>query len=367
MIMRSFSPRLLALGLVLITGVAPAAVGPGTTLPTWRTGPNGDLAFETSAFLAHTAYRKPEGTLEQTNPDGAKGPLNQHWDETHQGNWLIEEQRYGSDSVIAGLIAHRQDLIDNGLKVFDWGFRMQNPDGGFPCPDRFHSTSFFVEAVAHSALLLQASGMAAQNQAWVDGMMPKLHGAAEWMADPRNSMAGQQHDLPYTHRFYLDADALGETGVLTHDDALVKLSRQYVRNGIAAQRQDGANPEKGGTDTSYHAVGLLFALNYYTLVANDEMRAALNPMIDRGMNWLGARVGPDGVVDQAGNTRTGNGQERGPQGNLKTMSYGSAYRACFYWAMITRDQKWANLAVLLFQGQHVEQEERKAGTFHPQP
>ncbi len=358
--------RSLVLSLVLLTltVTAQSTATPDTTLPTWRPGPRGDLAFETSPFLAQTAYRKPESTLEQMNPDGAHGPLNQGWDNTHQGIWLIEEQRYGSDSVIAGLITHRQDLIDHGLKIFDWGFRMENPDGGFSCPDRFHSASFFVEAVAHSALLIEASPMAAQNQAWIEGMLPRLHRAAEWMADPRNSVAGQQHDAPYTHRFYLDADALGETGVLTHDDALVKLSRQYIRNGIAHQLADGANPEKGGTDTSYHAVGLLFALNYYTLVANDETRAALNPVIAHGLDWLKARIGPDGVVNQAGNTRTGNGQERGPQGNLKMMSYGSAYRACFYWAMITGDPEWARVAAQLFHGQHVEQDERKAGTFH---
>ncbi len=355
----------LSLALLTLTIKAHPAVPPDTALPAWHPGPRGDLAFETSPFLAQTAYRKPDGTLEQMNPDGARGPLNQAWDNTHQGRWLIEEQRYGSDSVIAGLITQRQDLIDHGLKIFDWGFRMQNPDGGFSCPDRFHSASFFIEAVAHSALLIQASPMAAQNQAWIDSITPKLRRAAEWMADPKNSGPGQQHDAPYTHRFYLDADALGETGILTHDEALVKLSRQYIRNGIAHQQPDGANPEKGGTDTSYHAVGLLFAMNYYTLVANNDTRAALNPMISHGLAWLRARIRPDGVVDQSGNTRTGNGQERGPQGNLKTMSYGSAYRASFYWAMITRDPAWAQVAALLFQGQHVEQDERKSGIFNP--
>ena len=68
---------------------------------------------------------------------------------------------------------------------------------------------------------------------------------------------------------------------------------------------------------------------------------------------------PDGTVDQTGNTRTGFGQERGPQGNLKRMSYGSAYRAAYYWAMITGDEHWAKVAAALFVGQNVENHQRQ--------
>ena len=76
----------------------------------------------------------------------------------------------------------------------------------------------------------------------------------------------------------------------------------------------------------------------------------------------GDDVRTDGTVDQSGNTRTGLGQERGPQGNLKTMSYGSAYRASYYWAMISGDPRWAALAEQLHHGQQVEAAERKAGS-----
>ncbi len=341
--------------------LAPAlrVVAQDTSLPPWRPDGRGDLAFYTSSFLATTAYRKPDTAADQFAADGAYGPLNRAWDSTHQGRWLIEEQRYASDAIIAGLITHRQDLIDSGRRIFDWGFRMEQPDGGFDCPDHFHSASFFIEAAAHSALLLQASDMAAQNKAWIESVAPKLNLAAHWMTDPRNEVPGRAHDAPYTHRFYLDAAAIGEAGVLTKDDALVKRSRAYIRDGIAHQRSDGANPEKLGTDTSYHVVGLLFAMNYYTLVANDDMRAQLSPMIGRGLEWISVRIRPDGTVDQSGNTRTGFGQERGPQGNLKTMSYGSAYRAFFYWAAITHNPAEARTAALLYAGQTAEKDQAR--------
>ena len=337
---------------------------PDTTLPAWHPGPRGDLAFITSPFLTQTAYRKPDSAADQYLPDGAYGPVNQVWDQTHSGLWLIEEQRYGSDAIFAGLGAHRQDLIERGEKILDWGFARERPDGSFDCPDRFHSMSFFVEVAAHTALDLEASDMAAQNQRWVDSIQPKLALAVHWMMDPANEKPGRAKDDPYTHRFYLDADAIGETGVLLHDPDMVSRSRQYIRAGIARQDPTGFNPEKGGHDTSYHAVGLLFALDYYTLVANDDMRAQLRPMLANGMAWLRGRTRPDGTVDQSGNTRTGAQlgarQEHGPQGNLKTMSYGSAYRASFYYAMVMGDPSYANLAAQLYHGQDVENRQRKA-------
>ncbi len=339
-----------------------AAVPPqlGAALPSWRNGVAGDLAFETSAFLQGTAYVHPEKAADQMAPDGAYGPLNRAWEAGRSDHWLIEEQRYAVDAVIAGIGHHRQDLVERGEHIFDWGFAQERPDGSFACPDRFHSASFFVEAAAHAALLLRGSDMAASNEGWVERAAPRLHLAARWMMAPANATPGQSHDAPYTHRFYLDADALGETGLLTGDAALIAASRGYVERGIARQDRSGFNPEKGGSDTSYHAVGLLFAATYYTLLADDGLRTRMRSMADRGLSWLAVRVRADGTVDQTGNTRTGLGQERGPQGNLKTMSYGSAYRAFYYWGMIERDPRLAAEAALLHDGQQVENAQRKA-------
>ncbi|WP_375382945.1 hypothetical protein [uncultured Sphingomonas sp.] len=353
-------PRTILVACLLLTPMATSAVTPVDALPAWRPGIAGDLAFEGSPFLRHTAYKTPDKTADQVAASGAYGPLNIGWERRQKDRWLIEEQRYAIDAVIAGISYHRQDLIDRGERIFDWGFRQEKPDGSFDCPDRFHSMSFFVEAAAHAALLLRASDMAPANEAWAAHAAPALGLAVRWMLDPRNAVPGQAHDAPYTHRFYLDADAIGETGVLLHDDTMVRASRDYVRRGIARQDATGFNPEKGGSDTSYHAVGLLFAATYYTVVADDALRAAMRPMADRGLAWLAARVRPDGTVDQKGNTRTGFGQERGPQGNIKTMSYGSAYRAFYYWGMIDSDARFAGLAARLHDGQQVENAQRKA-------
>src|SRR5205823_8371615 len=91
----------------------------------------------------------------------------------------------------------------------------------------------------------------------IQELIPMIHRAAIWMTLPAVETKGQQHNLPYTHRRYLVAAALGETGVLTGDTMLVNRSRIYIRQGLLLQDASGFNPEKGGYDCSYHSVGLV--------------------------------------------------------------------------------------------------------------
>ena len=339
---------------IVVFGASDAA----GSLDRWLPGTPGDLAFQTSGFVRVNAYPRPDRVGVHAAPDGAYG-LNVRWDQGTEDHWLIEEQRYAIDAIVAGLAYHRQDLLDRGEAIFNWGFRHEQPDGSFACSNRFHSTSFFVEAAAHAALLIKASDLASQNEDWVRAAASHLRASARWMMAPENALHGQQHDAPYTHRDYLDAAAIGETGTLLHDQGMIRASRTYITRGLAKQDRSGFNPEKGGADTSYQAVGLLLAQTYYSLVADEAVRAQMRPMIERGLEWLAARVRPDGTVDQSGNTRTGLGQERAPQGALKTMSYGSAFRAMYYWAMITGDQRWAGFAGALVRGQQIENAERR--------
>jgi hypothetical protein len=336
-----------------MTAIALAASLAGAATPP-KPGVAADLAFETSQFLLSTAYRSPDRVALDISDSGACTPVNRQWDKTHEGPWYIEQQRYAFDAVAVGLALDRQDLVARGEKILDWGFAQENPDGSFDCPDRFHSASFFIEAAAHSALLLQASKMRQANQAWIDKIKPPLRLAARWMLDAKNEKPGRAHDRPYTHRYYLDAAALGETGVLTGDEELIERSKDYIREGLTRQDPSGFNPEKGGFDTSYHAAGLFFALNYYELVADAAARRSLAPMLDKGVAWLRSRLRPDGTVEQAGNTRTGAGQERGRNGTLKTMSYGSAYRAFYHWGMLKGDAALQSDALRLYQGDQIE-------------
>lgn len=312
-----------------------------------------DFRFETSAFMKATAYRRPDHLAADIAPDGAEGKVNITWDSSHSGKWFIEEQRHGSDAIVGGIAKEDPAAIERGLKILRWGFEQQQPDGSFACPDTFHSTSFFVEASAHACILLKISRFAAQYAQEVSWIEPRLLKSALWMTDPSVETAGRHSNVPYTHRRYLVASALGETGVLTSNHFLIDHSARCIREGIGLQDASGFNPEKGGFDCSYHAVGLLYAERYYDVVANGELKSQLFGMLKKGTAWLASRVGSDGTIDPTGNTRTGLGQESGRNGTLKTINYGSAYRCLYHWSLISGDTTFADLAEMVFSGEAV--------------
>jgi hypothetical protein len=303
-----------------------------------------DLKFETSDFLRHSAYRNVAKLNPDSAPSGAYGPVNRAWDETHTGNWYIEEQRYGSDLVSGGIATKNREAIERGLKIFEWGFAQQQSDGGFRCPDAFHSTSFFVEAVAHSLLMLEQSGDKDFRET-AAAMKLKLLAAARWMTNPENEVRGRKNNAPYTHRRYLVAAALGQAGVLLHDKQLVERSAEYIREGVGLQDAAGFNPERGGYDSSYNAVGIFYAERYYENVASAELRQAMYKSIENAIRWEASRVVESGEVQTEGNTRVGSGrEEKGRSGKTKTVAYGTVYRAFEYWSIISGDRKYSGLA-----------------------
>jgi hypothetical protein len=312
-----------------------------------------DLRFETSSFMKSTSYRRPDRVAADTSPDGAISRVNIQWEQVHAGNWYIEEQRYGADAVCAGIAQHDTAAIERGLKGLRWGFEQQQPDGSFNCPDAFHSTSFFVEAAARACLLLGASEYANQYASAVDEMKPRILRAALWMVQPGIEEQGERRNTPYTHRRYLVAAALGEAGVLCGNQALIDHSKSYIREGIALQQPDGVNPEKGGYDCSYQAAGLYYAECYYDLVADQEMKSALRPMLEKGFAWLRTRVLPDGRMDVSGNTRVGGGQEQGRNAVPKKVNYGIIYRGFYHWSLISDDSVYAQLAEKVAKGEEI--------------
>jgi hypothetical protein len=312
-----------------------------------------DLRFETSAFMKRVAYRHPDQIAADVAPSGAQGRVNMEWNQSHVGKWYIEEQRSGADAICGGIAQQDGAAIERGLKILRWGFEQQQPDGSFNCPDAFHSTSFFVEAAAHACLLLSASPFGEHYAEEINWMKPRVLKAALWMAEPAVEMPGRKHNLPYTHRRYLVAAAFGEAGILSGNQSLVDKSKDYIREGISLQDPSGFNPEKGGYDCSYHAVGLVFAERYYDIVADAEMKEKLFRMLQKATSWLRSRVLPDGTIDATGNTRTGMGQELNRQGEVKKVSYSQIYRAFYRWSLISGDATFERLAEGVYAGQAI--------------
>jgi len=169
--------------------------------------------------------------------------------------------------------------------------------------------------------------------------------SARWMNEPSVAAAAAITDAPFTHRRYLNAAALGETGVLCNVPDLIRASVSYITTGESQQWSNGVNPEKGGWDSSYQALGLKYAARYYFVVA--QSKPLLTMGVD-GENWETTMVLPNGAVSIVGNTRTGSWQERDHLGNCKGVSYESVYESYYAWYLISADTSYQTLAWKVF-------------------
>jgi hypothetical protein len=307
-----------------------------------------DISLETSGILRETIHANRAWGERNTAPDGAYSGVNIAWDKTHKGNWYIEQQHNGFDIIAIGLASRDSTIVDRGIRVLEWGFRQQKPDGSFPCEDAFHSTSFFLEAAAHSLIVLRADPMGKQFASRLDSIQKGLALTAQRMTRSDVEAAGQARNRPFTHRRFLVGAALGETAAVLNDAPLRQKSESYIRDGLALQWSNGVNPEKDGFDSNYQAVGLSYALRYYRLVASPELRVEMKPHLEKALHWLSNRIQPDGTILVEGNTRTG-GQEKNRDGTPKGVNYTWVIRTLADWAMITGDEQYNRLADAVWQ------------------
>jgi hypothetical protein len=127
-----------------------------------------------------------------------------------------------------------------GWKQLDWGLAQQKSDGGFDSKDPFHSTSFFVEALAR-ACLIDPDGASANR---IDG----LRQSANWLMSADATKKGIPNNQPYTHRRYILAAGFGQSAIVTQNNEFKLMAQHWAENGLDLQRDDGTNPEKGGYD-----------------------------------------------------------------------------------------------------------------------
>ncbi|MBW4615760.1 MAG: hypothetical protein KME21_21265 [Desmonostoc vinosum HA7617-LM4] len=303
-----------------------------------------DYEYESSGLIASVLYRSLHYFYQFMSPSGAY-KANVRWESNETPNWYIEEQRYGEDLIIGGIVKNNSEAIKTGFKLFEWGFARQSSDGSFSMTnDRFHSTSLFVQAVAHTLLFVQQSPYSKQYAKEVAKYKPLVHRAARWMISADVWRKGNIYNKPFTHRRYLVAAALGLTGKLTNDQQLISYARKSIEDGLSSQTADGVNPERGGFDTSYQVVGVVYAQRWVTYFPNDSLTPKVVAMINKALTWEHSRVLPSGEISNEGNTRTA-GQESARSGKTKAVAYNTVVRAFAYWGSATGNQKWNAIAL----------------------
>jgi hypothetical protein len=308
-----------------------------------------DLDIQTSGPLISLTYRDPTAALLGMSAKGAAG-VNAQWESGARRQWYIEEQRVGEVAAIGGIVTFDPATVEGAIRLFNWGFARQVANGSFAgTSDPFHSTSFFVAAVAHTCLFVRRavqSGRFPLAERYLQRFAPYtalVQRAARWMAQPHIWSAGLALNEPFTHRRYLVGAALGLSGVLAGDHALIERARPLIENGLALQRPDGVNPEIGGHDSSYQMTGVVFAQHWVTNLPDDPLTPRVRAMIQRALTWEANRVLPSGEVSAQGNSRTA-GQERSRAGVTKGVAYSRVIRGFAAWAALTGEPSWAELA-----------------------
>jgi hypothetical protein len=329
----------------VLLAVALAAAQPpsaGQPPPTLLTLARHDL-------LNQALYRRPDRLVSHVAPSGAVS-VNADWERSQRGPWFIEQQRYGADLVQAGVVLKDRGLIGQGWKILAWGLNRQARDGGFPgTGDPFHSTAMYVEGAAR-ALLLQKQSSSDSAREYLDRYLAPVTAAARWLMEPDVAAHGRKHNEPYTHRRWLLAAALGQAADLCGDPRMAQAAAEYAREGLALQRPDGVNPEKGSGDASYQGFGLLLAERYYLVCSDARLRGEVRQMIGRGLQWELTRVEDDGTVSLAGNSRVG--KERGRSGKPKTVDYKGLLQAFLFGAAITGNPRYEQVAQRIAAGRH---------------
>ena len=273
------------------------------------------------SLLVRSLYRLP--VTDNFNDDGAAGA-------NRQGYQWIEEQRQGAEWVLRGRVQGRQDWIARGWKQLDWGLSRQQGDGGFGSKDPLHSTSFFIEALARSCILDPEGANATR----VDGLAQGTH----WLMRPDIEARGAKGNLPYTHRRYILAAAFGQSAQVAGVAAFRNKAVDWARQGLALQRPDGTNPEKGGYDAGYQVVGVLMSLRYLPVCTDPQLRARLRAMVQAAIPLELARLRPDGSIDPTGSTRIE--KEHAPSGKTKDVPYAEVMQALVYGAQEVPQPAW---------------------------
>ncbi len=304
--------------------------------------PKDVLSAANDPLLRQAMFQQPNRLLTGAIAGSGAEGANAKWEQSGQGYANPEYQRYGADLVAAGLSTHNNSLVQNGLKVIRWGFAQQLPDGSFNSKVGFHSTSFFVEASARTLLLLEESNSPAY-QSFIDQYSPKLKAAAKWLTKSDVAAKGQLRNFQYTHRRYLLAAALLESGAATQDDQLSSAAIPYLLDGLSLQTPEGINPEKGGFDVTYQMTGILFAERCYWLVNNGGLKSRLAQMITKGLNYESSKVDYTGQVSIAGSTRTGVDPEH-YSNKTKGIDYRTLVQAYVYGTDITGNAQYRQIA-----------------------
>jgi hypothetical protein len=270
-----------------------------------------DLGFCSTAAAQELALLKkmPPELLRFTG--GARPDANGMVSYNRDGFKSPEFQAGAMHYLIRAVVRGDVRCVEEGFTAIDATFRYQTEKGGFSRIGAPHggpsAVAFWLADLSQAILIVQESDLEPKYRDRIAALKPKIRAAADWLALPRYQDRLKNSDADAPNRLLFDALAYGLSGVLVEEDALKQIGRHFVDFAMTRYcAEDGVFLEKGGHDSSYQAVAALKLQIRIIHFPDKKLEAAT----DRAMRWELGRIGDDGQVDVAGNTRTGLGQEQ---------------------------------------------------------
>ena len=288
--------------------------------------------------LQHS-YEKRQSSDQFDATTGASGH-NVAWEKQTPGAVpYIEQQRYASDLIQAGIALHDQALINQGTKGLAFAFdKMIDANGQPASDDPIHSFGLFAESAAKAMLLLRLSG---NEPKFVSHYLPKLALGVTWWLAPDQQNKFRPQTEKFTHRAWYAAELLATMPELTGDNKYAKLSDHFARVALS-EHHDGINPERGGFDVNYQMVGTVFAERFYCLTKSASLRDQTKEMIAHSLNFEAKYILPDGTIDTTGSAREGHELTR--SGKVKTPETKAFLEGFTYGAAILNNPQFDLLA-----------------------
>lgn len=333
----------LAAATLLLWGASMATCRSGETPPPRRTEYEVLRAFPPGRLAALSAGDRPD----------AKGLTGGN---RTLGRWLeVGPQRGSCRAVIASVVAGDLAAADDAWRGIETAFAHQREDGSFEATDRPNGQSarplaaavetsfFFLQEMGRAILVIRESPHAANFRTRLETLEPKLRKACAFMASGYDTII--PHHGHAVNRVIIAAKAFGTCGLALGDDQLVARSRELITYALTRRDADGVFIEKGGRDSSYNAVSILFGEVLALHLTLPDFDAALPAAVA----WQVSRVGPTGEIAVGGNTRTGVGLEPGYDGKPKNVNYGEVVMALTIYGTVRHDEPALAAAERAFQ------------------
>jgi hypothetical protein len=261
------------------------------------------------------------------------------------GKWIEAGTQRGSCRVVIyGVVADDLAIADDAWRGIEATFAHQREDGGFEANVRPNGASakpfgaavetsyFFLQELGRMVLIIRQSPHEAHFRTRLAALEPKMRRAMAFVLSGYDTII--EKSTHSVNRIVIAAKAFGLCGLVLKDEKLIAASRRLVTHALKQRDAGGVFIEKGGRDSSYNVVSILFGQVLALHLPIPEFEAAL----PQAVAWQLTKIMENGQVDVTGNTRTGVGTEKSYFGEPKEVNYGEVVQALTMYGLVRGEQ-----------------------------